>query len=156
VNIIRTVARRSSNRLKLCWLKIICCICISNELECEIQHQTGRPSRGPAKNLGAMSHPGPPLEPPLGNTRTKQNQLSAIIWNFYDAKKQCHISPTLGPPKCLQGPVEFIVYPQHETSFDSEIQTKKVLKRKFRKQLGRLSIISLNSKDKEKAYEGHC
>jgi len=52
------------------------------------------------------------------------------------------------------GNVEFIVHPQHETSFDSEIQTKKVLKRKFRKQLGRLSIILLNSKDK--AYEGQC
>jgi len=29
-----------------------------------------------------------PLEPPLSNTRTKHNQLPAIIWNFYyDAKK---------------------------------------------------------------------
>jgi len=34
-----------------------------------------------------MAHPGSPLEPPLGNTRTKHNQLSAIIWNFGDAKK---------------------------------------------------------------------
>ena len=49
--------------------------------------------------------------------------------------------------------VEFALHPQHEASCDSEIQTKKVLKRKFRKQLGRLSIISLNSKDKEEAFE---
>jgi len=42
----------------------------------------------PAKNLGGMAHPGLPLEPPLGNTRTKHNELPAIIWNFYyDAKK---------------------------------------------------------------------
>jgi len=39
------------------------------------------------KIWGAMAHPGPPLEPSLGNTRTKHNQLSAIIWNFYDVKK---------------------------------------------------------------------
>jgi len=40
------------------------------------------------KSLGAMAHPGLLLEPPLGNTRTKHNQLPAIIWNFYyDAKK---------------------------------------------------------------------
>jgi len=49
--------------------------------------------------------------------------------------------------------VEFALHPQHEASCDSEIQTKKALKRKFRKQLGRLSIISLNSKDKEEAFE---
>ena len=41
-----------------------------------------------AQNWGAMAHPGPPFEPPLGNTRTKHNQLPASIWNFYyDAKK---------------------------------------------------------------------
>jgi len=35
-----------------------------------------------------MAHPGTPLEPPLGNTRTKHNQLPVIVWNFYcDAKK---------------------------------------------------------------------
>jgi len=85
---VRTVARKSSNRLKFCWLKVICCICQSNELEREIQHKTGGSSRGPAKNLGAMAHPGSPFAPPLGNTRTKHNQLPAIIWNFYyDANK---------------------------------------------------------------------
>ena len=49
--------------------------------------------------------------------------------------------------------VEFTLYPQHETSRDSEIQTKDDLKSKFRKQPGRLSIISLNSKDREDALE---
>jgi len=49
--------------------------------------------------------------------------------------------------------VDFALHPQHEASCDSEIQTKKVLKRKFREQLGRLSIISLNSKGKEEAFE---
>ena len=39
------------------------------------------------KSAGA-SQKAPPLEPPLSNTRTKHNQLPAIIWNFdYDAKK---------------------------------------------------------------------
>jgi len=52
--------------------------------------------------------------------------------------------------------VEFALHPQHETSGDSEIQTKEDLKRKFRKQLGRLSIISLNSKDKEEALKCQC
>jgi len=43
---------------------------------------------GQPKIWGTMAHLGPPLELPLGNTRTKHNQLSAIIWNFYyDAKK---------------------------------------------------------------------
>jgi len=59
VNIVRTVARKSSNRLKFCWLKVICCICQPNELEREIQHKTGGPSRGAAKNLGCMAHPDP-------------------------------------------------------------------------------------------------
>jgi len=59
VNIVRTVARNSSNRLKFCWLKSICCICQSNELEREIRQKTEGPSRGSA------NRPGPPLEPPL-------------------------------------------------------------------------------------------
>jgi len=33
VNIVRTVARKPANHLKFCWLKVICCICQSNELE---------------------------------------------------------------------------------------------------------------------------
>jgi len=71
----------------LCWLKVICCICQSNKVEREIQHQTGGQAGGQPKIWGAMAHPGSPLEPPLGNTRTKHNQLCAIIWNFCDAKK---------------------------------------------------------------------
>jgi len=37
-NIVRTVARKSSSRLKFCWLKVIYCICQWNELEPEIKH----------------------------------------------------------------------------------------------------------------------
>jgi len=49
------------NRLKFCWLKVICCICQSNELEREIRQKTWELSREPAKNLGGtMAHPGPP------------------------------------------------------------------------------------------------
>jgi len=63
---VRTVARKSANRLIFCWLKVVCCICQSNELEREIKQKTGGASRGPAKNLGgAIAHPGLPLEPPL-------------------------------------------------------------------------------------------
>jgi len=49
--------------------------------------------------------------------------------------------------------VEFALHPQHATSRDSEIQTNEDLKNKFRKQLGSLSIIPLNSQDKEEALE---
>jgi len=40
VNIGRNVARKSSTRLKFCWLKVICRICQSNELERDIKHKT--------------------------------------------------------------------------------------------------------------------
>jgi len=49
--------------------------------------------------------------------------------------------------------VEFALHPQHETSRDSEIQTKEDLKSKFRNQLGSLSTTSLNSKGKEETVE---
>jgi len=65
VIIVRTVVRKSSNRLKFCWLKAICCICQSNELEREIQHKTGKSSRGAANNLGRPWPTQPRLEPPL-------------------------------------------------------------------------------------------
>ena len=52
--------------------------------------------------------------------------------------------------------VEFALHPQHETSCDSEIQIKEDLKRKFRKQLGSLALIPLNSRDKEEALECQC
>ena len=41
VNIVRTVVRKSLNHLKFCWLKVICFICQSNELEREIKQKTG-------------------------------------------------------------------------------------------------------------------
>ena len=47
MSIVRIVARKSSNRLKFWWLKVICCICQSNELEREIKHKTGGPNTGP-------------------------------------------------------------------------------------------------------------
>jgi len=45
--------------------------------------------------------------------------------------------------------VEFALHPQHEKSHASEIQTKEDFKSKFRKQLGSLALMSLNSTDKE-------
>jgi len=45
------------------------------------------------------------------------------------------------------------LHPQHETSCDSEIQTKKDLKSKFRKQLGSSPSTSLNSEGKEETLE---
>jgi len=52
--------------------------------------------------------------------------------------------------------IEFVLAPQHETYCDSEIQTKKDFKSKFRKQLGSLALMSLNSIDKEEALEYQC
>ena len=49
--------------------------------------------------------------------------------------------------------VEFPVHPQHETSCDSEIQTKKDFKSKFRKQLESSPTTSLNSEGKEETLE---
>jgi len=49
--------------------------------------------------------------------------------------------------------VEFALHPQHAMSRDSEIQTNEDLKNKFRKQPGSLSIIPLNSQEKETAFE---
>jgi len=51
VNIVRTVARKSSNRLKFYWLKVICCLCQSNELE--IKHKTGGGKQGGSQKSGA-------------------------------------------------------------------------------------------------------
>jgi len=71
VDIVRTVARKSSKRLKFCWLKVICCICQSNELEREIKQKTGGPSRRPDKIMGGMA----PLI-----TVTAHNRLPGIIY----------------------------------------------------------------------------
>jgi len=57
--------------------------------------------------------------------------------------------------KCVHF-VEFALHPQHETSCDSEIQTKEDFKNKFRKQLGSLALMSLNNTDKEEALEYQC
>jgi len=47
--------------------------------------------------------------------------------------------------------VELALQPQYETSCDSEIQTKEDFKSKFRKQLGSLALMSLNSTDKKRS-----
>ena len=52
--------------------------------------------------------------------------------------------------------VEFALHPQHETSCHSETQTKEDFKSKFRKQLGSLTLMSLNRTDKEEASEYQC
>ena len=82
--------------------------------------------------------------------------MRAVVWRTLlstmkrsgDSTHHCR-----SPTPTLHGCVEFALHPQHEASCDSEIQTKKVLKRKFREQFGRLSIILLNNKDKEGAFE---
>jgi len=43
-----------------------------------------------------------------------------------------------------------------ETSCNSEIHTKEDFESKFRKQLGSLALMSLNSTDKEEALEYQC
>jgi len=62
VNIVGNVARNSSNRLKFFWLNVICCICQSNELECEIKQKTGGGAsrEGSQKSRRTMAYPGPP------------------------------------------------------------------------------------------------
>ena len=47
----------------------------------------------------------------------------------------------------------FALHPQHETSCDSEIQTKKDFTSKFRKQLGSSPTTPLNSEGKEETLE---
>jgi len=56
-----------------------------------------------------------------------------------------HHTPKLGTD-------EFALHPQHETSCDFEIQTKKDFKSKFRKRPRSLSMISLNSSDWEQHW----
>jgi len=52
--------------------------------------------------------------------------------------------------------VAFALHPQHETSCDSEIQTKADFKSKLRKQLGSLALLPLNSTDKDDALDYQC
>jgi len=52
--------------------------------------------------------------------------------------------------------VEFALHPQHETSFESEkppVEDFNHFRSKFSKQLRSLSIVSLNSNDKEEVLE---
>jgi len=58
--------------------------------------------------------------------------------------------------KEIKSGVEFALHSQHETSCDSETQTKEDFKTKFRKQLGSLELMSLNSTDKEEALDHQC
>jgi len=39
-------------RLRFCWLKVICCLCQSNENEHEIEHRTGGPKLGTSQKPG--------------------------------------------------------------------------------------------------------
>ena len=86
MNIVRTVARKSSNRLKFFWLKGICCICQSKELEREIKQKPGGPSKEPVKNLVGCGPPSPPLEPPLFLVR----RVSVGLFVFQD--ESCRLS----------------------------------------------------------------
>ena len=52
--------------------------------------------------------------------------------------------------------VEFALHPQHETSFESEkqpLENFNHFRSKFRKRIRILSIVSLNSNDKEEVLE---
>jgi len=72
VNIVRTVAGKSSNRLKFCWLKVICCIRQSNKLERETRHKIGGTKQGTAKNLGV---PWPTQAPLRATTAWKHTKF---------------------------------------------------------------------------------
>jgi len=57
-------------------------VCVNQtNLNVKLSTKLGGHARGQTKIWG-QGPPRPPLEPPLGNTRTKYNQLPAIIWNF--------------------------------------------------------------------------
>jgi len=54
-------------RLKFYWLKVICCIRQSNEIERKIKHKTGGLSKGPAENLEGHVPSRPPLRTATGS-----------------------------------------------------------------------------------------
>jgi len=62
-------------------------------------------------------------------------------------------SPLDGAHKLQVTVVEFALHSQHEASCDSEIQTGKDFKNKFRKQLESSPTTSLNSEGKEETLE---
>jgi len=70
VNIVRIVARKSSNRLKFCWLKVICCIRQSSELEREITQKNAVDKQGASQKSGKAWPTHAPLEPPLSGNPT--------------------------------------------------------------------------------------
>ena len=78
----------------------------------------------------------------------------AFFWPLFEGRlaENFFCRPFLKMCLYFKANVELALHPQHEASCDSEIQTKKILKRKVRKQVRRLSIMSLNSKHKE-AFE---
>jgi len=61
VNIVRTVARKSSNRLTYCWLKVNYCICQSNALERKIKRKTEGKAESQPKIWGGHGPPRLPL-----------------------------------------------------------------------------------------------
>ena len=83
MNIVRTVARNSSNRFKFCWLKVIYCICPSNELEREIKHKTGGAKQGASQKSGGSS----PTQASL-RTATARN---AVDYASLKPNKFCNI-----------------------------------------------------------------
>ena len=71
---------KTSNRLNFFWLKVICCICQSNELEREIEQKTGGASRRLAKNLG-----GPwPTQPPLRTATVALSLLCDVRYSIME------------------------------------------------------------------------
>jgi len=78
VNIVRTVTRKSSYRLKFCWLKVICCISQSNELEHGIKQKTGKAKEG-ASQKSVRGH-GPP-RPPLRTSTVPLSFLSDVRYS---------------------------------------------------------------------------
>jgi len=70
VNIVGTVARKSSNHLKFFWLIVICRICQSNEFEREIKHKIGGQAGGQPKTWEAWA-----TQAPLGTATAAAHDL---------------------------------------------------------------------------------
>jgi len=81
VKIVRTFARKPKNRLNFCWLKVICCICQSNELEGEIKQKPGVQP----KTCGGHC---PPLEPPLTINIICHVQREVWAYSFFLFSRQ--------------------------------------------------------------------
>ena len=85
------------------------------------------------------------------NQLNVHNNLSILFCDFplIARSGKCHVTISLTDAAHLQYSVEFALHPQHEASCDSEIQTGKDFKNKFRKQLESSPTTSLNSEGKE-------